>query len=465
MSEWIKIKNVGRNICSSLVGQTCLKIIQVGSNICSPGATNCIKINDVKIPFRITNITQPSNNNYLIFFTPSLLPTSEITVLFTTISPSQNIWSADTDNAISPRTLNNLIINERYIYFRLEDTTNLIQTPIVTYDRIDNVFYDYIVEPNKWNIEIETTVPNQTFSIQFAGSTPNLTVDWGDGSIINRTTQGNEYKTYTNPGKYIIKINGSFGNNGGNIRLGSSLADKPMLLSTSPIPFIPGFTSFNSTFANCTSLTSIPRSLFSSITNITNVALCFVNCSSLNKIPPELFENNLLINNFTFCFIGVTIPTTIYSNLLINIAANASLRPNNVTFGGGNSFYNSSAESARSTLLEKSWQFDDAKLEGNIENIVVFVEDAGFTAVNGYYYYAGLFNGKPSYIDAQEGNYGIRYDDGGIWDSNIWTIYNIENDTVYYFSEYETFFPFGSSSVIWSNSDEIFDPPPNLSES
>jgi hypothetical protein len=45
------------------------------------------------------------------------------------------------------------------------------------------------------------------------------------------------------------------------------------------------------------------------------------------------------------------------------MASNASSRLNNVSFGGGNSKYNTNGQTARNTLSAKNWTFTDGGLE------------------------------------------------------------------------------------------------------
>jgi hypothetical protein len=267
-----------------------------------------------------------------------------------------------------------------------------------------------------WDVGIQTTFFNQTFSILILGTNPNITVDWGNGLIETFTTTGIKTRTYATIGSYTVKIRGSFSANG-NIRLGTSTEEKSRVWSTSIIPTIPGLTSFSYTFfecaslesipeglfANntavtsfdntflfCTSLTSIPPNLFANNTAATNFNNTFASCTSLTSIPSDLFNNNVIATNFsgTFdscnylinvpanlfanniaatdfsnVFGSVILTTTTYSNLLINIASNAANRQNNVPFGGGASFYNLAGQTARQTLQAKGWTFNDLGLE------------------------------------------------------------------------------------------------------
>ena len=60
--------------------------------------------------------------------------------------------------------------------------------------------------------------------------------------------------------------------------------------------------SFNSCFAGCSSLQSIPSELFSNNTSVIDFALCFAGCTSLQSIPSGLFDNNTAATEFQYCF-------------------------------------------------------------------------------------------------------------------------------------------------------------------
>jgi len=163
MSEWTQILNVGSNICTPISNQICFRVLSVGRSICSPGVTNCLKINDIRKQtelFRITNITQPSLNIYQIFFTSSPLVTDSITLGTTTTYPPLN-FNYDTFSPISPIS-ENIVSNEQYIYFQISDPVNNILTSTVTYDRINNIFYNYVFQPSSF-IEFGGLYNNSTW--------------------------------------------------------------------------------------------------------------------------------------------------------------------------------------------------------------------------------------------------------------------------------------------------------------
>jgi len=224
------------------------------------------------------------------------------------------------------------------------------------------VFSSEPSEPT-WDVNILTNGTNQTFSVNIVtGTNPNITVDWGDGTVETFTTTGVKTRTYASAGSYTVKISGSFASNG-NITLGSTNFERARVQSTSVIPTISGLTGFNATFNGCTSLTSIPSGLFDNNTAVTSFGSTFFGCTSLTSIPSGLFDNNTAVTGFGSTFFGVTLTTASYSNLLINMASNAASRLNGVPFHGGNSKYNTDGQTARQTLEAKSWTFTDGGLE------------------------------------------------------------------------------------------------------
>jgi urea transporter len=172
-----------------------------------------------------------------------------------------------------------------------------------------------------WDVGIQTTGANQTFSVNiFSGTSPNITVDWGDGTVETFTTTGVKTRTYASAGSYTVKISGSFAS-GGNIRLGDTTAERARVQSTSVIPMIPGLTSFTQTFRDCTSLTSIPAGLFANNTAVTNFGDTFRNCTSLTSIPAGLFDNNTAVTSFTGTFIDCSSLTSIPAGLFASNTA------------------------------------------------------------------------------------------------------------------------------------------------
>jgi len=255
-----------------------------------------------------------SNMRY-IEITPTLssgqprIPASHLVTLL--VDLTSTTWAGE--KIIKIDGLNNPIINLTTYPDARTAINTLTSAPL-------NINVQINVLPT-WNIGIQTTDINQTFSVNIVlGTSPNITVDWGDGTVETFTTTGVKTKTYASAGSYTVKIYGSFAS-GGDIRPGSTTAERARVQSTSVIPTIPGLTSFSNTFRECTSLTSIPAGLFDNNTAVTNFNSTFFDCTSLTTIPAGLFDNNTAATSFNGTFFNCTSLTTIPAGLFDNNTA------------------------------------------------------------------------------------------------------------------------------------------------
>jgi hypothetical protein len=128
-------------------------------------------------------------------------------------------------------------------------------------------------------------------------------------------------------------------------------------------------TDFQGCFMNNTSIVSVPTGIFSNNLIAKNFNSVFLNCNAITSVPSDLFKHNIYAEGFAYCFgLNATdlqsslINTNSYSDLLIQIASNASLRPDRVIFWGGRSKYNINAQTAVQTLLNKGWRIIDGGL-------------------------------------------------------------------------------------------------------
>jgi hypothetical protein len=158
--------------------------------------------------------------------------------------------------------------------------------------------------PKTWDLTVQTTAVNQNYTVDiFAGTTPSILIDWGDGNSETFTTTGQKTKVYAAAGTYTVKISGSFAS-GGNIRLGSNGDNRARLKATRAVPRIPGLASFRETFLNCTGLTgSIPTDLFryNTLVSTNGFQYTFSGCSGLTgSIPADLFRYNTLVSTSGF---------------------------------------------------------------------------------------------------------------------------------------------------------------------
>ena len=155
--------------------------------------------------------------------------------------------------------------------------------------------------PKTWNLTVVTTDVSQDYTVDInAGTSPSITVDWGDGSAADLyNSTGQKTHTYAAAGTYTVKLSGSFAS-GGNIRLGSNAGNRARLRATKAVCPIPGLVDFSSTFRNCTGLTgSIPADLFRYNTAVSSNGFreTFLACSGLTgSIPADLFRYNTLVS-------------------------------------------------------------------------------------------------------------------------------------------------------------------------
>ena len=184
------------------------------------------------------------------------------------------------------------------------------------------------LSPATWNLAVQITAPGQTYTVDiYAGTEPELRVDWGDGVVEFFTTIGLKTHTYQLVKTHTVQISGRF-RSGGNIRLGSNAADQVRLIGTGVIPFIPGLANFQSTFQD-TGLRSIPTDLFRYNTQVSTSGFyaTFYGCSNLTgSIPTDLFRYNTLVSTIGFyqtfrsCTKLTGIPTDLFRyNTLVSV--------------------------------------------------------------------------------------------------------------------------------------------------
>lgn len=131
-----------------------------------------------------------------------------------------------------------------------------------------------------------------------------LAIDYGDGSSENIGTQiGADYisHTYADTEPHQVTLYGVltylqfWGQE-------DTLSAQYYLLSVdTPFPRN-RIASFNSTFLNCESLTSIPAGLFDNCTAVDDFSHAFQNCTSLTSIPAGLFDNFTAAEFFDYTF-------------------------------------------------------------------------------------------------------------------------------------------------------------------
>jgi surface protein len=193
---------------------------------------------------------------------------------------------------------------------------------------------------------------NLTVTLPLYG-TVNAYVDWGTNPehIEHYTTQGDQSYTYSTSGTYQVKIYNTLTQFGHGSTSYSNVSKLTQVLTFGEI----GLTSLSGAFLGASSLTAVPTSL-PLASNITDLSYTFKNATSFNQSIATW--NVQPVSNMTQIFNGVTLSTSVYSDILIGWSV-LMLTPN-VTFDAGSSKYSYSAKNAKKSIITSySWTFID----------------------------------------------------------------------------------------------------------
>ena len=209
--------------------------------------------------------------------------------------------------------------------------------------------------------KVTTTTANTVFTCpltEFGGLTPNLVINWGDGSsspVITASNSVNRVHTYVSANTYIVTISGTMPgfqvNNNAAIRnlitelvqwgtVGLRTINFYGCVNLTAIPgstslsgvggytglidvlnfsnfmngtritaipsdifdYSPNATIFASAFATISTLTTVPSGLFDNVTSAVSFASCFFACTSLTNVPSTLFDQNINVTTFSSTF-------------------------------------------------------------------------------------------------------------------------------------------------------------------
>ena len=209
--------------------------------------------------------------------------------------------------------------------------------------------------------KVTTTTANTVFTCpltDFGGLTPNLVIDWGDGSsspVITASNSVNRVHTYVSAGTYTVTISGTMPgfqvNNNISIRnlitelvqwgtVGLRTVNFYGCINLTAIPgssslsgvggytglidvlnfsnfmngtritaipsdifdYSPNATIFASAFATISTLTTVPSGLFDNVTSAVSFASCFFACTALTSVPSTLFDQNINVTTFSSTF-------------------------------------------------------------------------------------------------------------------------------------------------------------------
>ncbi|NBO99239.1 MAG: hypothetical protein EBU90_03805 [Proteobacteria bacterium] len=185
--------------------------------------------------------------------------------------------------------------------------------------------------PNQpWDLTVQTTAANQSFSIILNGTNPNFQIDWGDGTIENFVYSG---ATFYNPintrrhyyaasGTYNVKLSGSYGGGDGGVKFcdgyRATIPEAKRLKSIGVIPDMK-LRNFGGMFNGCSSLTSLPSGLFQNYPRVNYYVFngTFAGCTGLTSLPNDLFQYNTSVynNEFLGTFDGCSNLTSIPEDL------------------------------------------------------------------------------------------------------------------------------------------------------
>ena len=191
---------------------------------------------------------------------------------------------------------------------------------------MDENLGDYPMEvepygPNDYAIEV-TVEDGEIFTHNVYGFSG--TIDWGDGTVTQHTTEYNLRHTYANAGKYKVVATGGVTAlmrrlYQGKIcitdilhigeEIGRGITSMEGAFQHTEITKIrpgifdncPNVINFRRTFDHCSGLTNIPQGLFDHCTKVVNFESTFDECA-LTAIPQGLFDNCTQVTNFAGTF-------------------------------------------------------------------------------------------------------------------------------------------------------------------
>jgi surface protein len=152
-------------------------------------------------------------------------------------------------------------------------------------------------DPTKLVLVFDTSLEpaNNTVSVPInnVSGSPNVTIDWGDGTTSTRTTNGFQAKTYANPGVYVVQISGTMTllSYGAGASTTNNKAKLVRCLSFGNL----GLTSMSNAFRNCANLIQCPASLPTTST-VANCTSAFQGCTAFNDARVAQWNTALVTN-------------------------------------------------------------------------------------------------------------------------------------------------------------------------
>jgi len=147
---------------------------------------------------------------------------------------------------------------------------------------LDKITSQYTYNPNNLVLLYNTGLGNgvNTIYVPVQGTSPNITIDWGDGLSDTYTTIGYKSHTYATSGTYVVQISGTMRTLSHSATI-PVIGSKEKLIQCLSFGNI-GLTSLAGAFLGCLNLISVPD-LLPTTSTITNLVSVFESCSIFNQ--------------------------------------------------------------------------------------------------------------------------------------------------------------------------------------
>jgi len=159
------------------------------------------------------------------------------------------------------------------------------------------------VDSSAFITECTLTLDNTTITLPIETDC-NIIIDWGDGTVEEKSSSYRPKHTYINAGIYNISITGNL--QSWDFEKHSAYLHEDNNYITGILQWGEvGFTSVN--FSECSKLKNIPEPTEHSFDSVIDFSNLFNNCTGLEgNIPENLFKNCINANNFVACFKNCT---------------------------------------------------------------------------------------------------------------------------------------------------------------
>ena len=249
--------------------------------------------------------------------------------------------------------------------------------------------------PEDMILEIETTAANQPFILRMMGS-PNVTVDWNDGTIETFTSGGEKSHTFSIIGTYQIKITGTMLDIGFDSFQYYNYSQSNLLLKKVIQWGDTGVTSLSGFFMGAKNLNFVPADFPSSVTDASYLF------HQKNTWPDPLANmgtwnmSNVTLMNHMFYGVGANFNTDITNWNVSNVTSMQSMFYNASGFNQNISGWNVGKVTDFKSMFERASSFNQEIGSWNVSNNIYFIS---------MFSYASAFNKDISAWDVSKGTH------------------------------------------------------------